>query len=65
VLVELLPTIAAALTADGAAILSGILVAERDHMVMVLAAGGLRITEEHAEGEWWTVAVRPPMRAGA
>lgn len=65
VLVELLPTIAAALTVDGAAILSGILVAERDHMLTVLAAGGWRITEEHAEGEWWSVAVRPQVRSSA
>jgi len=58
VLIELLPAIAAALSADGAAILSGILTAERDHMLTVLAAGGWRITAEHAEGEWWSVAVR-------
>jgi ribosomal protein L11 methyltransferase len=58
VLIELLPAIAASLAADGAAILSGILTVERDHMLTVLATGGWRIIAEHAEGEWWSVAVR-------
>jgi ribosomal protein L11 methyltransferase len=56
VLIELLPAIAVALTPDGVAVLSGILTAERDHMLTVLA-GGWRIVGEHAEGEWWSVAV--------
>jgi ribosomal protein L11 methyltransferase len=59
VLIELLPVIGAALAADGEAVLSGILTSERDHMMTVLAAGGWRIMDEIAEGEWWSVAIRP------
>jgi ribosomal protein L11 methyltransferase len=59
VLIELLPAIGAALTADGDAVLSGILTAERAHMLSVLSAGGWRVTGEIADGEWWSVAVRP------
>jgi ribosomal protein L11 methyltransferase len=60
VLIELLPAIGAALTDDGAAVVSGILTVERDHMLTVLGAGGWRVTDEIAEGEWWSVAVRAP-----
>jgi len=58
VLVELLPAIRAALTDDGAVVMSGILVAERDGMLAVLDASGWRMIAEHADGEWWSVAVR-------
>lgn len=58
VLVELLPAIRAALTDDGAVVLSGILVVEREEMLAVLRGSGWRVTSEHADGEWWTVAVR-------
>jgi ribosomal protein L11 methyltransferase len=57
VLVEILPAIAAALTPDGEAILSGILVAERDDMVDVLESGGWLIRGEDAEEAWWSVHV--------
>jgi ribosomal protein L11 methyltransferase len=60
VLIELLPAIGAALSADGAAVLSGILTVERDDMLTVLGSGGWRVTDEIAEGEWWSVAVRAP-----
>jgi ribosomal protein L11 methyltransferase len=56
VLVELLPSIHAALTADGQAILSGILVDEREHMLDVLAHDW-RVEEEAREGQWWSVAI--------
>jgi ribosomal protein L11 methyltransferase len=56
VLVELLPSIHAALTGDGEAILSGILVDEREHMLDVLA-DDWRVTEEAREGQWWSVAI--------
>jgi ribosomal protein L11 methyltransferase len=56
VLVELLPAIAAALTADGQAILSGILVDERQHMLDVLAHDW-RVEAEAREGQWWSVAL--------
>ena len=57
VLVELLPAIASALTADGEAILSGILVEERDAMVATLSAGGWRIVAEDMEGAWWSARI--------
>ena len=57
VLLELLPAIRAALTADGEAILSGILVEERDTMLAALARGGWRTVTEDVEGTWWTARV--------
>ncbi len=56
VLVELLPAIHAALTADGQAILSGILVDERAHMLDVLEHDW-RVEAEAREGQWWSVAI--------
>jgi len=56
VLVELLPVIASALTPDGQAVLSGILVDERDHMLDVLAEDW-RVEDEAREGQWWSVAI--------
>jgi len=57
VLEELLPGIAAALTPDGAAILSGILQEERAHMLEVLARRGWRVLAEDAEDIWWSVSI--------
>ena len=57
VLVEILPAIADALTDDGEAILSGILVAEREEMLGVLAAGGWTVKKEDAEEAWWSVLI--------
>lgn len=57
VLLELLPAIAAALSPDGEAILSGILVAERDEIVAALAAGGWTVKREDAEEAWWSVLI--------
>ena len=57
VLVELLPTIAAALTADGQAILSGILQEERERMMEVLTATGWRLEAEDAEDVWWSALI--------
>lgn len=57
VLVEILPSIAAALTPDGEAILSGILVAEREEMLGVLAEGGWTVKREDAEEAWWSVLI--------
>jgi ribosomal protein L11 methyltransferase len=58
VVVGLLPAIAAALTGDGVAILSGILVEERERMVDALAPYGLHVTREDAEDAWWSAVVR-------
>jgi len=60
VLLELLPRIADALTPDGEAILSGILVEERPMMLEALAAGGWRVVAEDVEGTWWSVRVARP-----
>jgi ribosomal protein L11 methyltransferase len=57
VLVEILPAIAAALAPDGEAILSGILVAERDEMLEVIARGGWTVRNEDAEEAWWSVLI--------
>lgn len=56
VLVELLPGVAAALTAGGRAVLSGILVEERADLLAVLAPEW-RVVDEASEGKWWSVVV--------
>lgn len=57
VLVDLLPIIGAAVTSDGHAVLSGILLGERRAMIDVLGAAGWHIVREDIEGDWWTAAV--------
>ena len=57
VLLELLPAIRSALAADGAAILSGILLDERSTMLAALARDDWRVVAEDIEGAWWTVHV--------
>jgi ribosomal protein L11 methyltransferase len=57
VLIELLPVIAAALRPGGTAILSGILLEERDTMQQVLAAHGWRLLADDAEDIWWSVSI--------
>jgi ribosomal protein L11 methyltransferase len=54
VLLELLPVIDAALTADGEAILSGILVEEREAMGEALERAGWSVVADDVEGAWWT-----------
>jgi ribosomal protein L11 methyltransferase len=58
VILALLPVIRRSLTADGEAIFSGILEAEREAMVAALAANGYRVVAEYSEGGWWSVRVR-------
>jgi len=60
VLGPLLPAMAGALTADGQAILSGILVAEREEMLGILREQGWTAHGEDAEEAWWSVVVTPP-----
>jgi len=60
VLLELLPRIVDALSADGEAILSGILVEERPVMLDALAGAHWRVVAEDVEGTWWTVRVARP-----
>jgi ribosomal protein L11 methyltransferase len=59
VLIPLLPTLRASLTADGQAILSGILREERDEMVAALHAGDWLIEREDTEDVWWSVQIAP------
>lgn len=57
VLVDLLPAIAAGLSADGEAVLSGILLDERATMLAALRAGGWTLLGEDAEGQWWSARI--------
>jgi ribosomal protein L11 methyltransferase len=57
VLRELLPAIAAALTADGEAALSGILLEERAGMLESLSAAGWAVLSEDQEGLWWSARI--------
>ena len=54
VLVELLPVMDASLAGDGAFIVSGVLRAERAHMLSVFDAAGWMLTDETIEAEWWS-----------
>jgi ribosomal protein L11 methyltransferase len=59
VLLELLPAIELALTEDGVAILSGILVDERADMEATLARRKWRVVDVDQEGLWWSATVVP------
>lgn len=52
VLMELLPSMAESLAPGGAAILSGILVEERELMTRAIGRAGLRVELEDVEGDW-------------
>jgi len=58
VLRELLPSMGKALTDDGAVILSGILLDERESMLETLCSGGGKVIGEDREDVWWSVAAR-------
>jgi len=57
VLTRILPGIAAALSPDGQAIVSGILVEEREQMIAVIEANGFRVEAEDAEDIWWSASI--------
>ena len=57
VVTDLLPVMAEALEAGGQAILSGLLVEEREDMRQVLDGSGWRIVEEECEEIWWSAAI--------
>jgi len=57
VLLQLLPLIRDSLTADGHAILSGILLEERSMMVSELSRSGWKIISEDSEEAWWSVLI--------
>jgi ribosomal protein L11 methyltransferase len=57
VLMELLPDIARSLTGDGVAILSGILVEERDVMTRAVERAGMRVVTDEVEGDWLSLLI--------
>lgn len=59
VLVSLLDTMRSSLTADGVAILSGLLVDEMTDFTRALEAAGWRIRGEHVEETWWSIIAQP------
>lgn len=59
VLIGLLPTIRESLDAGGQAMLSGILVEERDAMLAALDADGWKVEGEDTEEAWWSVQISP------
>lgn len=57
VLREMLPTIAASLSSDGEAALSGILLEEREAMLRFLSETGWTLLGEDQEGMWWSARI--------
>ena len=57
VLADLLPVIRDSLAARGRAILSGILIEERQWMLEQIARGGWSVESEHAEEGWWSALI--------
>jgi ribosomal protein L11 methyltransferase len=54
VIIELAPAMHDALAPDGRAIVSGILVSERDGVLSALEPLGFELREEIADGDWWS-----------
>ena len=59
VLLDLAPSIRRALLPGGAAVLSGVLLTERDALLATLADSGWTCTAEDVEGDWWSGIVTP------
>jgi ribosomal protein L11 methyltransferase len=57
VVMELSPLMARALPPGGKAVISGILVTEREHMLASLTADGWVLESELREGEWWSSVI--------
>jgi ribosomal protein L11 methyltransferase len=57
VVIELSPRIRDALPSGGRAVISGILVSEREHLVASLACDGWAMESELREGEWWSSVI--------
>jgi ribosomal protein L11 methyltransferase len=55
--IELLPVMAAALSAGGSAVISGILADEREMMAARLADSGWIIDDEDFEDIWWSATI--------
>lgn len=59
VLIAMLPAMRAALTADGQAILSGILIEEREGMLEAVQRSGWSVQREDTEDVWWSLQIAP------
>ena len=59
VILSLLPSIKAALSPGGQAIISGILVDERRDIVRALEADGWKVQREDTEDAWWSALIAP------
>ena len=57
VLIPMLPVVRGALTPDGQAILSGIILDEREEMLAAIRENGLMVEREHTEDIWWSVQI--------
>jgi ribosomal protein L11 methyltransferase len=57
VVMELSPLMHRALPPGGKAVISGILVSEREHLLSSLAVDGWRLESELREGEWWSSVI--------
>jgi ribosomal protein L11 methyltransferase len=57
VIIELSPIMWRALPPGGRAVISGILVTEREHLLTSLAADGWTLESELREGEWWSSVI--------
>ena len=57
VIIELSPIISRALPSGGKAVISGILVTEREHLLASLSADGWTLESELREGEWWSSVI--------
>jgi ribosomal protein L11 methyltransferase len=56
-LIDLLPVMDAATTRDGVLILSGVLRAERAHVMSAIGAAAWSVLDDIAEDEWWSVSL--------
>ncbi|MEP7086442.1 MAG: 50S ribosomal protein L11 methyltransferase, partial [Gemmatimonadota bacterium] len=57
VIIELSPVMARALPSGGRAVISGILVTEREQLLSSLRADGWLLESELREGEWWSSVI--------
>jgi ribosomal protein L11 methyltransferase len=57
VVIELSPLMHRALPPGGKAVISGILVSEREHLLSSLAVDGWTLESELREGEWWSSVI--------
>lgn len=60
VIIELSAAMARALPPGGKAVISGILVTEREHLLALLTADGWNVESELREGEWWSSVIARP-----